>query len=52
MTFYGWPDDEQEALQTAHEQGDHFGNPDPDCWCCWDQEDEDEDNPECPGDFE
>lgn len=42
-------DQEQEDIQAAHEAGEHFGNPDPACWSCWDQEDEDGDNPECPG---
>lgn len=42
------PGAEQDELQAAHEGGEHFGNPHPECWSCWDQEDEDGDNPECP----
>ena len=39
---------EQEDLLADHEDGLHVGNPEPGCWSCWDQEDEDGDNPECP----
>ena len=42
-------DQEQEDLQADHEAGMHFGSPEPECWSCWDCEDEDGDNPECPG---
>jgi hypothetical protein len=34
----------QEEIQAEHLDGLHYGNPDPDCWICW-QDGE----PECPG---
>jgi len=37
-------DDEQAELQADHEEGHHFGTPHPNCWICWDEDDE----PECP----
>jgi hypothetical protein len=38
--------DEQYEIQDDHLNGLHFGSPEPDCWICWDEDDE----PECPGD--
>jgi len=39
---------EQDDIAEAHLSGEHFGSPDPACWQCWDVEDDDGDNPECP----
>jgi len=36
--------DEQYEIQQDHLNGLHFGAPEPDCWICWDEDDE----PECP----
>jgi len=42
----GYPDEEEQAeLQEDHLAGDHYGAPHPDCWMCWDDDDE----PEAPG---
>lgn len=40
--------DDQDGLLEDHLAGLHFGAPDPLCWQCWDLEDDDGDNPECP----
>lgn len=37
--------DGQAELQADHLDGLHFGDPHPDCWACWDDDNE----PECPG---
>lgn len=39
------PHNEQAELEEAHLNGDHFGNPEPACWICWDEDKE----PEAPG---
>lgn len=35
---------DQDEVQEAHMNGEHFGNPEPSCWICWEIRE-----PEAPG---